>query len=416
MNPLTKAAWAALETVIDPEIRRPITELGMVREVQVDEQGKAIVGIDLTTAGCPLKDKISKDSRAALEQVEGITSVEINLGVMSEKQKQELREKLTGHKEREIPFTKPGSLTRVFAITSGKGGVGKSSVTANLAAAMSAQGLKVGVVDADIYGFSIPRMLGVKTPAQQVDGMIIPPVAHGVKVMSIGMFVPDGTPVVWRGPMLHRALQQFLADVFWGDLDALLLDLPPGTGDVAISIAQLLPNAEIVVVTTPQIAAAEVAERAGSIATQTNQKVVGVIENMSYLPQPDGSKLEIFGAGGGEQVAARLTEQLGYEVPLLAQLPLEVALREGSDQGQPVVLNTAGQPGAAEAAAVKSEGQAPEAEAGQGETAADSSANESAAQAEKIESLAGTELHEVARKLGKRAKSIAGMKLGVTPL
>ncbi|OKL48111.1 Mrp/NBP35 family ATP-binding protein [Boudabousia marimammalium] len=338
MSDFREAIDEALNRVIDPEIKRPITELGMVRSVEVSDDGQVTVGVDLTTAGCPLKDTITKDVKQLVSEVEGVSAVLVNLGVMSEKQKKELREKLTGHTERDIPFTKPDSLTRVFAITSGKGGVGKSSVTANLAAAMAKQGLKVGVVDADIYGFSIPRMLGVDDPAQQIDSMIIPPVAHDVKVMSIGMFVPDGTPVVWRGPMLHRALRQFLADVYWGDLDALLLDLPPGTGDVAISIAQLLPNAEIVVVTTPQVAAAEVAERAGSIATQTKQKVVGVIENMSYLQQEDGSKLELFGSGGGQQVSDRLSEMLEYKVPLLAQIPIDMSLREGSDGGNPVVL------------------------------------------------------------------------------
>ncbi|MBV7363506.1 Mrp/NBP35 family ATP-binding protein [Actinomycetaceae bacterium TAE3-ERU4] len=332
------AVNAALEKVIDPEIRRPIVELGMLRSVNISETGAVVVGVDLTTSGCPLKTKITEDVKAEVSKVPGVTSVEVEMGVMSDEQKKALREKLTGHAERSIPFTKPGCFTRIYAITSGKGGVGKSSITANLATSLAAQGLKVGVLDADIYGFSIPRMMGVNEPAQKVDEMIIPPVAHGVKVMSIGMFVPEGTPVVWRGPMLHRAIQQFLADVFWGDLDALLLDLPPGTGDVAISISQLLPNAEIVVVTTPQVAAAEVAERAGSIATQTKQRVVGVIENMSYMPQPDGSRLELFGSGGGEQVSKRLSAQLGYEIPLLAQVPLDMNLREGSDEGTPVVL------------------------------------------------------------------------------
>jgi ATP-binding protein involved in chromosome partitioning len=218
----------------------------------------------------------------------------------------------------------------VYAVASGKGGVGKSSVTANLAAALAAEGLKVGVVDADIYGFSIPRMLGVTGRPTQVDDMILPPIAHDVKVISIGMFVPGNQPVVWRGPMLHRALQQFLADVFWGDLDVLLLDLPPGTGDIAISVAQLVPNAEILVVTTPQQAAAEVAERAGSIAVQTHQRVVGVVENMSWLELPDGSRQEIFGSGGGQPVAESLTRLIGApEVPLLGQMPLDVTLREG---------------------------------------------------------------------------------------
>ena len=371
MKVSVEAVNEALGKVIDPEIRRPIVELGMVRSVNISEGGRVVVGVDLTTEGCPLKTKISQDVKRFVSEVEGVTAVEVSLGVMSDEQKKALREKLTGHKEREIPFTKPGCLTRVYAITSGKGGVGKSSVTANLAAALAAQGLKVGVLDADIYGFSIPRMLGVDTQPQKVDEMLIPPVAHDVKVMSIGMFVPDGTPVVWRGPMLHRALQQFLADVFWGDLDALLLDLPPGTGDVAISIAQLLPNAEIVVVTTPQVAAAEVAERAGSIATQTNQRVVGVVENMSYLPQPDGSQLHIFGRGGGQQVSRRLSRQLGYDVPLLAQIPIDVSLREGADKGDPVSLH---------------EGPAAEA------------------------------LQQVAQKLASRSRGLSGLRLGVNPV
>ncbi len=331
----------ALGTVIDPEIHRPITDLDMVSPDLVTIDGGAVaVQVLLTTAGCPLRNTISADVKRVLGELEGVDSVAVDMGVMSDEQKKALREKLNGgHPEKEIPFAQPGSLTRVIAVTSGKGGVGKSSMTANLAAAMAAAGLKVGVMDADIYGFSIPRMLGVTHEPQVVDGMIIPPVgASGVKVMSIGMFVPDGQPVIWRGPMLHRALQQFLVDVFWGDLDVLLIDMPPGTGDVAISIAQLLPNSEILVVTTPQVAAAEVAERAGSIAAQTKQKVVGVVENMSYLPQPDGSRLEIFGAGGGQSVSARLAAQLGYEIPLLAQVPLDIALREGGDAGRPVSL------------------------------------------------------------------------------
>ncbi len=331
----------ALGTVIDPEIHRPITDLDMVSPDLVTIDGGAVaVQVLLTTVGCPLRNTISADVKRVLGELEGVDSVAVDMGVMSDEQKKALREKLNGGRpEKEIPFAQPGSLTRVIAVTSGKGGVGKSSMTANLAAAMAAAGLKVGVMDADIYGFSIPRMLGVTHEPQVIDGMIIPPVgASGVKVMSIGMFVPDGQPVIWRGPMLHRALQQFLADVFWGDLDVLLIDMPPGTGDVAISIAQLLPNSEILVVTTPQVAAAEVAERAGSIAAQTKQKVVGVVENMSYLPQPDGSRLEIFGAGGGQSVSARLAAQLGYEIPLLAQVPLDIALREGGDAGRPVSL------------------------------------------------------------------------------
>ena len=331
----------ALGQVIDPEIRRPITDLNMVTPDLVTIDGSSVaVKVLLTTAGCPLRTQITKDVTERVSAIDGVENVTVEMGVMDEAQQKALREKLNGGRpEREIPFSRPDSLTRVIAVTSGKGGVGKSSMTANLAAALAAQGLKVGVMDADIYGFSIPRMLGVDHDPQVIDGMMIPPVGvGGVKVISIGMFVPDGQAVIWRGPMLHRALQQFLADVFWGDLDVLLIDMPPGTGDVAISIAQLLPNSEILVVTTPQVAAAEVAERAGSIASQTNQKVIGVVENMSFLPPPDGSRLEIFGAGGGESVSQRLTAQLGYSVPLLAQVPLDIALREGGDRGEPVAV------------------------------------------------------------------------------
>ena len=329
-----EAVREALSHVIDPELNRAITDLDMVREVTIDG-GLVSVAVDLTVAGCPLQHTIKADVVKNVSALDGVDEVDVQMGVMSAEQRQALTQKLQGA-QRQIPFTRPDSLTKVYAITSGKGGVGKSSITANLAVAMAKRGLKVGVVDADIYGFSIPRMLGVTDEATVIDQMIVPPEAHGVKVISIGMFVPDGQAVVWRGPMLHRALQQFLADVYWGDLDVLLLDLPPGTGDVAISIAQLLPNSGIIVVTTPQIAASEVAERAGSISSQTDQHVVGVIENMSYLTQPDGSKLEIFGSGGGETVAARLTTALGYPVPLLAQVPIDVKLREGSDSGQPL--------------------------------------------------------------------------------
>jgi ATP-binding protein involved in chromosome partitioning len=330
---------SALALVIDPEIRRPITEIGMVRSVEVDDAGVAVIGIDLTTAACPMRERITGDVEAAAKTVEGVSDVRITLGVMTDEQRLGLRSMLRGGKpEPLIPFTQPGNLTRIYAIASGKGGVGKSTVTANLAAAMAADGLKVGVLDADIFGFSIPGMLGVTGQPTRLDDMLLPPIAHEVKTVSIGMFVPEGQPVVWRGPMLHRALEQFLADVFWGDLDVLLLDLPPGTGDIAISVAQLLPHAELVVVTTPQVAAAGVAERAGSIATQTSQSVVGVIENMAWLEQPDGSRLELFGAGGGQRAADRLTATLGTPVPLLGQIPLEVTTREGGDSGVPVVI------------------------------------------------------------------------------
>ena len=331
---------SALARVQDPEIRRPITEIGMVKSVAVDAAGAANVAIYLTVAGCPLKDKLRSDITAEVGAVDGITSVTVEMDVMSPEQRQELQATLRGGRaEREIPFAKPGSLTRVFAVASGKGGVGKSSVTVNLAASMAAKGLKVGIVDADIYGHSVPRMLGVTERPTQVQDMIMAPVAHDVRVISIGMFTPGNEPVVWRGPMLHRALQQFLADVYWGDLDVLLLDLPPGTGDVAISVAQLVPNAEILVVTTPQQAAAEVAERAGTIALQTRQRIAGVVENMSWMPCPHcDERVEVFGSGGGQKVADALTRVTGATVPLLGQIPIDLRLREGGDDGVPVVL------------------------------------------------------------------------------
>ena len=345
--PSHDALFTALSKVIDPEIRKPVTELGMVESVEVDESGLASVTILLTVSGCPLKETLTNDTTAALLSVEGVTRVKVTLGVMSDEQRTQLRTSLRGGgTEREIPFAKPGSLTRVYCVASGKGGVGKSSVTVNLAVAMAQEGLRVGVVDADVYGFSIPRMLGTERRPTQVDDMILPPLAHDVKVISIGMFVPGNQPVVWRGPMLHRALQQFLGDVFWGDLDVLLLDLPPGTGDIAISVAQLIPNAEILIVTTPQKAAAEVAERAGSIALQTHQRIAGVIENMSWLELPDGSRQEVFGAGGGQVVADSLALAIGAPVPLLGQIPLDTLLREGADIGMPVVLSEPNSPSA----------------------------------------------------------------------
>jgi ATP-binding protein involved in chromosome partitioning len=337
----------ALGTVIDPEIRKPITELGMVERVSVDPSGATTVRVLLTVTGCPMREKLTTDVTAAVAAVPGVSSVTVDLGVMTDGQRTELRTKLRGDNPvNEIPFAQPGSRTRVYAVASGKGGVGKSSVTVNLAVALAQRGLSVGVLDADIYGFSVPRMLGVTGRPTQVEKMIMPPQAYGVRVISIGMFTPGNTAVVWRGPMLHRALQQFLADVFWGDLDVLLMDLPPGTGDIAISLAQLVPSAELLVVTTPQLAAREVAERAGSIALQTHQQIVGVIENMSWLELPDGSRLELFGSGGGQAVADSLAESTGTRVGLLGQIPIDVAVREGGDEGTPILLTHPDSPAA----------------------------------------------------------------------
>jgi ATP-binding protein involved in chromosome partitioning len=336
---LKAAISAALATVIDPEIRKPITELEMVERVTVAPDGATTVRVLLTVAGCPMKEKLTTDVTAAVSAVAGVSSVKVDLSVMNDTQRTELRTKLRGDNPvAEIPFAQPGSRTRVYAVASGKGGVGKSSVTVNLAVALAQRGLQVGVLDADIYGFSVPRMLGVTGKPTQVEKMIMPPQAYGVRVISIGMFTPGNTAVVWRGPMLHRALQQFLADVFWGDLDVLLMDLPPGTGDIAISLAQLVPSAELLVVTTPQLAAREVAERAGSIALQTHQQIVGVVENMSWLDLPDGSRMELFGAGGGAAVAASLAESTGTKVGLLGQIPIDMSVREGGDSGDPIVL------------------------------------------------------------------------------
>jgi ATP-binding protein involved in chromosome partitioning len=374
--PSTDAVHAALATVDDPEIRKPITDLGMVKSVDVAPDGSVTVGVYLTVAGCPMRDTITSRVTTAVGAVEGVTGVQVDLDVMSAAQRQEMQARLraeSGVTEREIPFAKPGSLTRVYAVASGKGGVGKSSVTVNLAAAMARSGLSVGVVDADIYGHSVPRMLGVTGRPTQVEDMIMPPSAHDVKVISIGMFVADNAPVVWRGPMLHRALQQFLSDVFWGDLDVLLMDLPPGTGDIAISVAQLVPPAELLVVTTPQQAAAEVAERAGTIALQTHQQIAGVVENMSWLPCPHcGERVDVFGSGGGQAVADGLSRSLGAPVPLLGQVPLDTRLREGGDTGRPLVLDDPSAP-------------------------------------------ASQALQQVADQLGRRARGLVGRSLGLTP-
>jgi ATP-binding protein involved in chromosome partitioning len=339
--PTAEQVTAALATVNDPEIRRPITDLGMVKSVEVAPDGRVGVEVYLTVAACPLRDTITRDVTGAVARVPGVTGVDVRLDVMSDQQRRELQDRLRGGRpERVVPFAEPSSLTRVFAVASGKGGVGKSSVTVNLAAALAAMGQKVGVLDADIYGHSVPRMLGVTGRPTQVDQMMMPPSAHGVWVISIGMFTEGNTPVVWRGPMLHRAVQQFLADVYWGDLDVLLMDLPPGTGDVAISVAQLVPTAELLVVTTPQLASSEVAERAGALAVQTRQRIAGVIENMSAFTCPHcGEVSDVFGSGGGQAVADALTRVTGTQVPTLGRVPIDIRLREGGDRGIPLVLS-----------------------------------------------------------------------------
>ncbi|AIT60796.1 Mrp/NBP35 family ATP-binding protein [Corynebacterium doosanense] len=340
------AVESALSRVDDPEIGKPITELGMVKSIEVTGDDVA-VELYLTIAGCPMKSTIESNTRAALEEIEGVGTVSVAMDVMSDEQRRELRRSLRGDSpEPVIQFSQPDSTTRVYAVASGKGGVGKSSMTVNLALALAAKGLSVGVLDADIYGHSVPGLLGSTQGPSVVDDMILPPIAHGIKHISIGHFVEGNAPIVWRGPMLHRAIQQFLGDVYWGDLDVLLMDLPPGTGDVALSVAQLLPNAELLIVTTPQAAAAEVAERAGSIVQQTRQRVAGVIENMSAMVLPDGTVMDVFGSGGGQTVADRLTTLTGTDVALMGQIPLDPQLRIHGDDGQPVVVSEPDSPAA----------------------------------------------------------------------
>ncbi len=373
-TPDASAIDAALATVEDPEIRRPITDLDMVKEVVIGDDGSVLVGVYLTVAGCPMRTEITNRIVTAVGSVPGVTTVAVDLDVMSDDQREALRGKLRGPSA-EIPFAKPNSLTRVIAVASGKGGVGKSSVTVNLAVAMAAAGHKVGLVDADIYGHSVPRMLGLTNPPTMVEGMIMPPQAHDVAAISMLPFKPGGVsqPVAFRGPMLHRALEQFLADVWWGDLDVLLLDLPPGTGDIAMSTAQLLPNAELLVVTTPQTAAAEVAVRAGMLGKQTHQRVIGVIENMSSFPCPHcGEPMDLFGVGGGSLAAERLSQEMETKIPLLGRVPFDVRLREGGDTGRPLVLD-------------------------------------------EPESPAGAALRSLADRLVSRPRGLVGMSLGVTP-
>ena len=367
---LERRVLERLAAVQDPEIRRPITDLGMVESVVETAPGVVEVAVLLTIAACPLRGTIQTDVAAAVADVPGGGSVDVRVGVMEPERRLALQDALRAARPTN-PFGKD-TLTRVLAVASGKGGVGKSSVTANLAVALAARGLAVGLIDADVHGYSIPGLLGVTGTPTKLDRMILPPVVRDVKVISIGMFLDADRPVAWRGPMLHRALEQFVTDVHWGDLDVLLVDLPPGTGDIAISTAQLLPASELLVVTTPQHAAAQVAARAGQLAEQTGQTVAGVVENMGPMTLPDGTVLDVFGTGGGAEVAERLAGVLGTQVPLLGTVPLDPALRAGGDAGEPVVVS------------------APE-------------------------SPAGRALTQIAQRVAVRPRGLAGRRLPVTP-
>lgn len=330
----------SLSRVNDPELSKPITELGMVDSLKVDGSTLHAV-ILLTISGCPMRERLHQDVSAAALSVAGIDRVEIEFAVMTEEQRNEVKRIVRGGREKEIPFARPDSLTRVIGIASGKGGVGKSSVTVNLAVALQSEGFSVGILDADVYGHSIPRLMGIAGIRPTViDQLFIPVEGYGVKVVSMEMFKPDrADPIAYRGPLLHRVLEQLLTDAYWGDLDFLLLDLPPGTGDIAISLAQLIPNSELLVVTTPQVAAAEVAERAGRIAHQLKQRIIGVVENMSAAPCPHcGEAIDLFGSGGGEESAKRLSTLVGAEVPMIAKIPFDIALRSGGDEGDPIVI------------------------------------------------------------------------------
>lgn len=332
----------ALTRVQDPELHRSITELGMVEEL-TEDNGAVSIKILLTISGCPMQDRLRGDITTALKNVEGVKTVDLAFGVMSQEQRDYVKKVVRGGREKTITFAQPESLTRVIGIASGKGGVGKSSVTANLGVAFAKKGLQVGILDADVYGHSIPRLMGLmgQRPTA-IDQLFIPLESFGVKVVSMEMFKPERSdPVAYRGPLLHRVLEQLLSDAHWGDLDVLLIDLPPGTGDLAISLGQLIPNSEIVVVTTPQIAAAEVAERAGRIAHQIHQRVIGVIENMSEYGCPTcGEKIALFGAGGGEETSKRLSALVGIDVPLLGKIAFNPELRTGGDDGVPLVQAT----------------------------------------------------------------------------
>ena len=339
----------ALRPVEDPELHRSIVDLGMVRDVQIGADGNVAITIALTVAGCPLRNEIQNRVGGAITPLPGVTGYTLDFTVMTDQEREAVRDMLHGqshghshapagqqahgHAEgKAVPFNQPGNKTRPLLISSGKGGVGKSSVTVNLAVALAQQGYKVGVVDADIYGYSVPRMLGADRDPVVIDDMLIPPSNHGVTCISIGYFVPEGQAVIWRGPMLHKALEQFLADVFWDEPDFLLIDMPPGTGDIALSLSQYLPRAEVYVVTTPQPAAQKVAALSAAMAAKVNLPVKGIIENMSWFTGDDAKRYEIFGAGGGQELA----DSLG--VPLLGKLPLVPELREGGDNGNPIVV------------------------------------------------------------------------------
>ena len=371
---LIDALTNALTTVQDPELHRSITELGMVEEL-AEVNGDVSIKILLTISGCPMQDRLRGDITTALKNVEGVKSVELAFGVMSQEQRDHVKKVVRGGREKTITFAQPESLTRVIGIASGKGGVGKSSVTANLGVAFAKKGLRVGILDADVYGHSIPRLMGLmgQRPTA-IDQLFIPLESFGVKVVSMEMFKPERSdPVAYRGPLLHRVLEQLLSDAHWGDLDVLLIDLPPGTGDLAISLGQLIPNSEIVVVTTPQIAAAEVAERAGRIAHQIHQRVIGVIENMSEYGCPTcGEKIALFGSGGGEETSKRLSALVGIDVPLLGKIAFNPELRTGGDDGVPLVQA------------------APESESAQ-------------------------TILAIAEILVKRSKSLVGVRLGISP-
>ena len=361
-----------MKRVIDPELRAPITELGMV-EIRSESDNSADVIVKLTIAGCPAAQKIERDVREVLSAT--FEQFDLTMSVMTQTERDELKAKLRGNAPVKFnPFAQDDNFTKVIFVGSGKGGVGKSSVTANLAVAAAQKGLKVGILDADVYGHSIPRLMGLmgQRPTA-IDQMFIPLESYGVKTVSMEMFKPERSdPVAYRGPLLHRVLEQLLSDAYWGDLDLLLIDLPPGTGDLAISLGQLIPNSEIVVVTTPQIAAAEVAERAGRIAHQIHQHAIGVIENMSQFPCPScGEPMSLFGEGGGEETARRLSQLVGSDVPLLGKIPFSPALRTGGDEGAPVVE-------------------------------ADPT------------SVAALALFDVAEKIMKRSKSLLGVRLGIS--